>query len=98
MLEIVRALDVPTPSFLVFFALSCFGFLASAIPITPAGIGVGQAAFYFLFSTLNKDLGNAAVTAVSILQIFTLSYALIGGLLFALKPFQKKSPQNINET
>ncbi len=87
MSEIIKALNVSVPSFFVFFALSCFGFLASAIPITPAGIGVGQAAVYFLFATIDKDLGNAAVTAVSILQLFMFLYALIGGLLFALKPF-----------
>ncbi len=91
MTEIVRALDVSMPSFFVFFALSCFGFLASAIPITPAGIGVGQAAFYFLFSTVSIDLGNAAVTAVSILQLFFFFYALIGGVLFATKPFLTKT-------
>lgn len=91
MSEIVRALDVSMPSFFVFFALSCFGFLASAIPITPAGIGVGQAAFYFLFSTVSTDLGNAAVTAVSILQLFFFLYALIGGVLFATKPFLTKT-------
>ncbi len=91
MSEIVRALDVSMPSFFVFFALSCFGFLASAIPITPAGIGVGQAAFYFLFSTVSTDLGNAAVTAVSILQLFFFFYALMGGVLFATKPFLTKT-------
>ena len=87
MIEIIKALNVQVPSFFVFFALSCFGFLACAVPITPAGVGVGQAAFYFLFATIDKDLGNAAVTAVSILQLFIFLYALIGGLLFATKPF-----------
>ncbi len=89
MLEIVKTLGVPTPTFFVFFALSCFGFLASAIPITPAGIGVGQAAVYFLFSSLSQQLGQAAVTAISVLQIFYLFFALIGGLLFTAKPLFK---------
>lgn len=87
MSEVIKALGVEMPSFFVFFALSCFGFLASAIPITPAGIGVGQTAFYFLFTTISVDLGNAAVTAVSMLQLFMFLYALIGGLLFAVRPF-----------
>ncbi len=91
MSEIIRALGVTMPSFFVFFAISCFGFLASALPITPAGIGVGQAAFYFLFASVDKNLGNAAVTAVSILQLFLFLYALIGGALFAIKPFLKQS-------
>ncbi len=87
MSEVIKALGVEMPSFFVFFALSCFGFLASAIPITPAGIGVGQTAFYFLFTNISVDLGNAAVTAVSMLQLFMFLYALLGGLLFAVKPF-----------
>ena len=91
MSEVIRALGVEMPSFFVFFALSCFGFLASAIPITPAGIGVGQTAFYFLFTTISVDLGNAAVTAVSMLQLFMFLYALIGGLLFAVRPFFKSA-------
>ncbi len=87
MLEVVKALNVTPPTFFVFFSLSCFGFLASAIPITPAGIGVGQAAVYFLFSTLNPELGQAAVTAISVFQIFNLFFALIGGIIFSAKPF-----------
>lgn len=87
MLEVVKALQVTPPTFFVFFSLSCFGFLASAIPITPAGIGVGQAAVYFLFSALSPELGQAAVTAISVYQIFNLCFALIGGLIFSTKPF-----------
>lgn len=89
MIEVVRALDVTPPSFFVFFSLTCFGFLASAIPITPAGIGVGQAAVYFLFSTISPQLGNAAVTAISVLQLFYLFYAFIGGILFSTLPLTK---------
>ncbi len=95
MSEVIKALGVEMPSFFVFFALSCFGFLASAIPITPAGIGVGQTAFYFLFTTISVDLGNAAVTAVSMLQLFMFLYALIGGMLFAIRPFLNSAKVSI---
>ncbi|MFZ3230428.1 MAG: lysylphosphatidylglycerol synthase transmembrane domain-containing protein [Pseudobdellovibrio sp.] len=86
---IVESLGVAIPSYLIFFSLCCFGFLASAVPITPAGIGVGQAAFYFLFAQFSDDLGKAAVTAISALQLFQFFYALIGGVLFSAKPFLK---------
>ena len=85
MYSIVKALKVEPPPFFVFFSLCCFGFLASAIPLTPAGIGVGQAAFYFLFSTYKPEVGDAAVTAVSGLQLFQLFFALFGGLFFSIK-------------
>ena len=91
MLEVVKALNVTPPTFFVFFSLSCFGFLASAIPITPAGIGIGQAAVYFLFSSISPQLGQAAVTAISVFQIFNLFFALIGGIIFSTKPFFQKN-------
>lgn len=78
------------PNYLLFFSICCFGFLVSAIPITPAGVGVGQTAFYFLFAAVNANLGTAAVTAISLFQIFYLFFALIGGLLFALKSKTKR--------
>ncbi len=91
---VVKTLGVTPPPFLVFFSLCCFGFLASAVPITPAGIGVGQAAFYFIFSTFNDDLGQATVTAVSMLQIFNLVFALFGGIIFSVQP-KKNDSQNL---
>lgn len=87
--SVVSALGVPPPSFLVFFSLCCFGFVASALPIMPGGIGVGQYAFYFLFSNINEEVGKASITAITTLQIFTLLYALVGGLIFALNPAVK---------
>ncbi len=86
MFEVVRALGVAQPSFFIFFSLCCFCFVASAIPIFPAGIGVGQAAIYVMFSNISVELGKAAIIAISALQIFNLFYALVGGVVFSLMP------------
>ncbi len=85
MFNVVKSLGIQPPPFLIFFALCCFGILASAIPLTPAGIGVGQAAFYLLFSSFSKELAEAAVTAVSLFQLFQLFFSLFGGLFFSIK-------------
>ena len=90
MYAVIQSLQVQPPPFFVFFALCCFGFIASAIPLTPAGIGVGQAAFYFLFSSYGSKTGEAAVTAVSVFQLFQLFYALFGGIFFSIKTQSKK--------
>lgn len=90
MYEVVRVLGVPQPSFFIFFSLCCFCFVASAIPIFPAGIGVGQAAIYVMFANISDELGKAAITAISALQIFNLFYALIGGVIFSFMPKVKK--------
>ncbi len=89
MYEVVRTLGAPPPSFFVFFALCCFSFVASAIPIFPAGIGVGQAAIYVMFSQISEDLAKATITAITAVQIFNLFYALIGGAIFSFMPKMK---------
>ncbi len=96
MYQVVQALGVEPPSFLIFFSLSCFGFVASAIPIMPAGIGVGQYAFFVLFAHISNDLGKATVIAITTLQIFNMFYALIGGVIFAFMPkLPPKAVENI---
>lgn len=88
MYEVTRAVGVTPPSFLVFFSLCCFSFVASAIPIFPAGIGVGQAAIYVMFANISPELGKASITAITALQIFNFFYALVGGILFSTMPKQ----------
>lgn len=70
-------------SIFIFLPLACFAFMASAIPLTPAGIGVGQAAFYFIFSFINIPTATAITTGVSLMQFFTLLVSLPGGYFFA---------------
>lgn len=86
-LHLVVASTIPeTPSFLVFFPLACFAFMASAIPITPGGIGFGQAAFYFIFAIFSKDTANAAAIGVSLMQLFILLFSLPGAYFFTKIP------------
>ena len=82
MYYVVSKLYLNSLSFPLFFAISCFGYILASIPITPSGIGIGQTAFYFLFVRIHPDLGKSAVIAISLLQLFYLFYALIGGFLF----------------
>jgi uncharacterized protein (TIRG00374 family) len=96
--NVVGALGVTPPSFLLFFSLCCFGFVASALPIMPGGVGVGQYAFYFLFSNISEEVGKASITAITTLQIFTLLYALVGGLIFALNPSVKHDVEEYEKT
>lgn len=82
-------------SFFVFLPLSCFAFMASAIPLTPAGIGVGQAAFFFIFSMINTPTATAVSTAISLMQFFNLILSLPGGYFFA-RSKTSVSAQNSN--
>ncbi|HEX4925720.1 MAG TPA: lysylphosphatidylglycerol synthase transmembrane domain-containing protein [Bdellovibrionales bacterium] len=58
------------------------GLIAMAAPIAPAGIGVGQAAFFVLFNWylgFESQLGPAAVTAY---QIVSISWGLLGAYFY----------------
>ena len=79
-------------SLLQFIPLACFAFMSSAVPLTPAGIGVGQAAFYFIFSFINTPVAMAATLAISLIQFFQLIISLPGGYFFIMN---KKAITNI---
>ena len=98
MYVVVTSLGVQPPSFLVFFSLCCFGFVASALPIMPGGIGVGQYAFYALFMHMGEPAGKAIITAITALQLFTLLYALVGGVIFSLNPKVKEDLKEYEKT
>lgn len=71
-----------SPQFLIYFPLACFAFMISSLPITPGGIGVGQAAFYFIFLSINKEIANSVVIGVSLVQLFTFLSGLPGAYFF----------------
>lgn len=65
-----------------YFFVVPIGFMITAIPISPAGVGVGQAAFYFLFNLAHgkeTNLGSTAITAYQILGFIT---GLIGAYFY----------------
>lgn len=64
------------------FFIVPLGFMLMAIPLTPAGVGVGQAAFYFLFHTFsNKTIqsGSAVITAF---QLLLFVWGLVGAFYY----------------
>lgn len=67
--------DIPLSAY---FFVCPLGMMITAIPISPAGVGVGQAAFYYLFNLYlgtSTDLGPNVMT---IFQIFQFGFGLIG--------------------
>lgn len=54
-----------------YFLVAPLGFMATAVPISPAGVGVGQAAFFFLFNTYlgySSEIGPTVITAFQMFQ------------------------------
>lgn len=74
----------------VLFAVP-MGFLITAIPIAPAGIGVGQLAFSYLFQAyLQKDTSFGA-TSITAYQLSVIVWALIGAVIY----LRRKKPREL---
>jgi uncharacterized membrane protein YbhN (UPF0104 family) len=67
--------DVPIDQF---FLIVPLGLVAIAIPISPAGIGVGQAAFFALFHFVAPSRAAAAADAFTVYQLMFLIVCLSG--------------------
>ncbi len=76
---------VPVPISILMFCVP-IGTVITALPIAPAGLGVGQAVFYYMFNIFDSGLGEIAFLAVTILQIIYFGWAIIGALIFSLTP------------
>lgn len=58
------------------------GFLITAIPISPAGIGVGQVAFLYLFRTYMQSDSQFGATSVTAYQLAMVAWALVGAVFY----------------
>ncbi len=58
--------------------LVSLGSLSTLIPITPAGIGVGQISYFFIFDTYLKGTGQLASALLSLYQLLTFASSTWG--------------------
>ncbi|MCB0408293.1 MAG: flippase-like domain-containing protein [Bdellovibrionales bacterium] len=72
----------------VFLFAVPLGFILSAVPISPGGIGVGQYAFLALFRMYSGTPTNLGQTAITAFQISLFAWGIVGGLLY----LKKKKP------
>lgn len=81
--------DIPL---MVYFFLVPVGTVVMALPISPAGIGVGQAAFYFLFSLYLGKQSQLGPTSVTMMQATNFAMGLVGAIFY----LSRKKPQELN--
>lgn len=79
-LLLARATGASSPTWAMLLAIP-FGMLANAIPVTPGGIGVGEAAFAALFAAAGATGGAEALLGW---RVITTIIDLVGGILFVL--------------
>lgn len=75
----------PDVSFTVYLFIVPLGMISMALPVTPAGIGVGQAAMYYLYGLytgIDNQIGPNAFTAY---QMILFCWGLIGAYFYISK-------------
>lgn len=74
----------------VMFAVP-MGFLMMAIPIAPAGVGVGQVAFAYLFQAYLNKQTQVGATTITAFQLTLVCWAIVGAALY----LKRKKPREL---
>jgi len=77
----VRAMAIEGIPLFALFVMVPIGMLVAAIPIAPAGIGTGHAAFLAIFAMLGSDRG---ADLFNLLLVFQFAQAAVGGVVYLL--------------
>lgn len=75
----VTGFVVPWEAYLFVLPL---GFMVTAVPISPAGVGVGQMAFYFLFNLYLGEKSQVGPTLATIFQVLQFMLSVFGAFYF----------------
>jgi uncharacterized membrane protein YbhN (UPF0104 family) len=88
-------MNLPDIPFAAYFFVVPLGFIATAVPISPAGVGVGQMAFLFLFNTYLGYKTSLGPTAITILQVLQFVFGLVGAWFFIRRKESMKEIQAV---
>lgn len=79
-----------------YFLVAPLGFMATAIPVSPAGVGVGQAAFYFLFNLYTGHATDLGPTVITALQVAQFIFGLLGAAFYMQR--KEKVPYEVEQS
>ena len=79
---IAKAFDIHLNSLLPFLSLVPLGLLVTTIPISPAGLGTGHAAYLYLFRLVQVERGADFYTIF--ISYFILTGMFLGGASYLL--------------
>lgn len=83
----VSGFDVP---WMAYFFVVPLGFMVTAVPVSPAGVGVGQMAFYFLFNMYLGQKSQVGPTLITVIQILNFILSISGAYFFVQRKGQMK--------
>lgn len=72
----------PNVRWTTYFFCVPIGMIVTAIPISPGGVGVGQAAFYFLFNLYLGQKSDLGPTLMTIYQMFCFICGIAGAIFY----------------
>ena len=81
----------------VYFLVTPLGFMATAIPISPAGLGVGQAAFYALFNIYLEKTTALGPTVITALQAMQIMFGFVGAFFYLFKSGHKATAAELEQ-
>lgn len=74
--------DLPVRAYLISVPL---GLMVMAIPLSPAGVGVGQAAMLYFFKFFSEESARIGPTALTAFQIVVFFVSLLGAYFFSVE-------------
>jgi uncharacterized protein (TIRG00374 family) len=93
---IARTLNFENATLGALFFVVPIGLIATAIPLSPGGIGVGQAVFFTLFSWYGGVAPSLGPTLITIYQVVQGALSLIGALLYFMRKNQGHAPAMVS--
>jgi uncharacterized protein (TIRG00374 family) len=78
-LEFAHAFGADHLSLLAVYTIFPLGLLVTAVPVAPAGLGTGHAAFLYLFNLIGCARGADIFTLYALSQLF---YGFVGGVVY----------------
>lgn len=74
------------------------GLVAMAVPISPAGVGVGQAVFFFLFQAATEQPTQVGSVGITLLQVFQFLFGLVGAFFYLRRGKPLPSATGVDES
>ena len=81
-LILAGTLSGATAPWATYFLVAPLGFIAIGLPLTPAGVGIGQAAFYVLFNLYLGNVSTLGPTTITAFQVGQFVWGLGGALIY----------------
>jgi len=74
------------------------GLVVQALPLAPAGVGVGQAAFFFLFEAALQRPTQVGTVGITVMQALQFALGLIGAAIYLRRGRHMPSAAELAET